>query len=328
MYIHMKKYKPLNKRVYGLIGVSAIQSNFNADFSGQVRRTASERIMATDVCLKYPYRHFWDMLGEQVFTFKRNIFKGDKLTAKDCTENFESLFGLKLGKSCSQRTVIEKLFTTIDSRQFGFTFPVTNYNLSAVGPVQFSQGYNIFEDAVPDCIDNLAPYRNSKKETTTNDETDLNSVKGAASLGNTYICEEAHYMYHFSIDQFANKKLYDAGIESAVYTQEDYDAFKDMSLQAVTAYNSRSKAGCSNELAVFIECKPLTTMKELNQLITFTKGYDGDLNTFEFQFLDLLNGKKDSILSVEVYYDTTTTHKPVCIEGTKYFDINTKAEIV
>ena len=46
----MEKY---NKRIFGSIVVKAINSNYNADFSGQPRTLPNGKVYATDKALKY-----------------------------------------------------------------------------------------------------------------------------------------------------------------------------------------------------------------------------------------------------------------------------------
>ena len=47
-----------NNRVFGLALIKSINSNFNADFTGQPRTLPDGRIYATDKALKYSIRHF------------------------------------------------------------------------------------------------------------------------------------------------------------------------------------------------------------------------------------------------------------------------------
>ena len=60
-----------NNRVYGFAIVKSVNSNYNADFSGQPRKLPNGKVYATDKALKYSIRNYWkNALGEKVFYFK------------------------------------------------------------------------------------------------------------------------------------------------------------------------------------------------------------------------------------------------------------------
>ena len=44
----------MNKRVYGVLGISAIMANWNADFTGYPKMTSYGNIFGSDKALKYP----------------------------------------------------------------------------------------------------------------------------------------------------------------------------------------------------------------------------------------------------------------------------------
>ena len=46
----------MKKRVYGIIGVSSLMSNWNADFTGNPKSTLDGRIFGSDKALKYSFR--------------------------------------------------------------------------------------------------------------------------------------------------------------------------------------------------------------------------------------------------------------------------------
>jgi CRISPR/Cas system type I-B associated protein Csh2 (Cas7 group RAMP superfamily) len=60
-----------NNRVYGAAIIKSINSNYNADFSGQPRKLPNGTVYATDKALKYSIRNYWKKaLKENVFFFK------------------------------------------------------------------------------------------------------------------------------------------------------------------------------------------------------------------------------------------------------------------
>ena len=55
----------MDKRVYGVIGVSSKMANWNADFSGYPR-SLSDGTILVDKALKYPMRKMWTNEGKKV----------------------------------------------------------------------------------------------------------------------------------------------------------------------------------------------------------------------------------------------------------------------
>ena len=61
----MKKEKrKMDKRVYGVIGISSIMANWNADFSGYPKSLSDGTIFGSDKALKYPMKKMWDNEGK------------------------------------------------------------------------------------------------------------------------------------------------------------------------------------------------------------------------------------------------------------------------
>ena len=46
----------MNKRVYGVIGISSIMANWNADFSGYPKSLSDGTVFGSDKALKYPMK--------------------------------------------------------------------------------------------------------------------------------------------------------------------------------------------------------------------------------------------------------------------------------
>ena len=49
----------MDKRVYGVIGISSIMANWNADFSGYPKSLSDGTIFGSDKALKYPMKKFY-----------------------------------------------------------------------------------------------------------------------------------------------------------------------------------------------------------------------------------------------------------------------------
>ena len=51
----------MNNRVYGVVGIKSIMSNWNADFSGRCKTTTDGKIFGSDKAFKYPIKKMWQM---------------------------------------------------------------------------------------------------------------------------------------------------------------------------------------------------------------------------------------------------------------------------
>ena len=60
----------MNKRVYGVLGISSIMANWNADFSGYPKTTSDGETFGSDKALKYPMKKMWDNEGKKVLYIK------------------------------------------------------------------------------------------------------------------------------------------------------------------------------------------------------------------------------------------------------------------
>ena len=60
----------MNKRVYGVIGISSIMANWNADFSGYPKSLSDGTVLGSDKALKYPMKKMLQNEGEKVLYIK------------------------------------------------------------------------------------------------------------------------------------------------------------------------------------------------------------------------------------------------------------------
>lgn len=309
-----------NKRVYGVIGISSVMSNWNADFFHRPKTTINGDIFGSDKALKYPMKRMWENSGEKVLAIKSYIIpdnntngkEKNKLQPRDLEERYEYIFG-KIDKDTPSRDVLKNLFKAVDVMNFGTTFAVSGQNISITGAVQIGQGFNKYKDANIHTQDILSPYRNSNEKS----EDNTNST-----LGTKIVTDEAHYFYPFSINPQNYSDYESLGIEGFEgYTQEAYLLFKKAALISATAFNTNSKSGCENEFALFIECKEDSKMylPSLDDFIDFAKGKDGNKNTISLEKLGkLLENRKTEITQIEIYYNPFTTELtiPHSIEAT------------
>lgn len=307
------------KRVYGVIGVSSIMSNWNADFTGRPKSTSDGVIFGSDKSLKFSLKNYWVNQGEKVLyikSYKINEKEG-KMQPKELGERYQEIFNMELSKKSKTVDVLRNLFSTVDVMNFGATFAVEGQNIGLTGVVQIGQGMNKYEDTAIEVQDILSPFRNSNKENA-----------DASSLGSKIVSNEAHYFYPFSVnpnnyDEYAN---FIVGFNG--YTEEAYIKFKKASLLGATALNTNSKSGCYNNFALFVVCKEeeLLYLPHLDQYIEFTKqdnAYIIDMTKVE----ELLKPYHNKLEGIELYYNPLTTSIVTVTDMFLYKNIFTEEEI-
>jgi conserved hypothetical protein len=285
----------MKKRVYGIIGVSSLMSNWNADFTGNPKSTLDGRIFGSDKALKYSFRKLWNDQGRKVLYFK--TLKKDNLQPMELDEKYEELFGegeksgSKKAKGDKELIVLSNLFNTVDGKQFGITFPSKKYSqFSVTGAVQIKQGFNFYKNTV-NIQDVLSPFKNSNNKDADN-----------SSIGKMIFTDETHYFYPFIINPMAYKEYENLGLTNG-YTEEDYKLFKETALKSVTALNSASKFGCSNEFALFIETDEFLDMPVIDRFLSYEKRTNESKAKIKFNLNSVLELYKKDIKKVEVYYN-------------------------
>jgi len=281
------------KRAYGIIGVRAIMSNWNADFTGRPKTTSEGQIFGSDKALKYPMKRMWDNEGKKVLYLKSYIEDKKGFRPKTLKERYEELFG-KLEKKAKTTEVLKNLFDCIDVKNFGATFAEEGQNLSITGAVQFGQGFNKFENTNIEIQDILSPFADPKK-VKSSEENEDEEVK-QSTLGTKIMVDEAHYFYGFSVNP-NNYKEYMGMIEGFDgYTEKDYEEFKRVAKTAVTQFATNSKFGCDNEFALFVEYDTDKYLPDLSEYIMF----DSEKREVDLSVIEELIGDNTK---VEVYAD-------------------------
>ena len=289
----------MSKRVYGVVGIKSKMANWNADFSGRPKTTSDGNIFGSDKAFKYPIKKMWEAEGKKVLYIKSYKNEKDNLQARTLAERFEQIFGKKVKDIKDKKEVIKHLFSAVDVQNFGATFAEEKNNISITGAVQVGQGLNKYEESTTETIEILSPFTDSKKEDAKN-----------TSIGKKIVSNEAHYFYPFSVNP-ENYNIYTNEIEELEgYTKKAYEEFKKGCLVAATAYNTNSKAGCENELAIFVECKENSKLylANLDQYIDFEKQDNKDKIDIT-RLMEILNKEnvKQEIDKIEIYYNSLTT---------------------
>lgn len=314
----------MNKRIFGVIGIVSIMSNWNADFTGYPKTISTGEIFGSDKALKYPMKKMWSNEGEKVLYIKSMKLSESKkgevdLVPRSLKERYEYLFNEPdLKKSKDSKKVLTNLFSATDVKNFGATFAEEGNNISITGAVQIGQGFNKYEESYAEEQQILSPFRDASDKGKDKDEA-KNST-----LGTKIVSNEAHYFYPFTINPSAYNEFIELGVTDG-YTEEDYKKFKEAALNSATSFATNAKVGCENEFALFVETKSNTYLPTLSEYIKFKK--DEDKNTITLTCGDLLNSLKDEVVLVEIYYNPYTTIVDTDIKGVKKYNIFTKQEV-
>lgn len=314
----------MNKRVYGVIGISSKMANWNADFTGYPKTTSNGEVFGSDKALKYPMKKMWDENGEKVLYIKsmRLAKKEDKkkgtvestLVPRTLKERYEQIFSVEdLKKSKDTTEVLKNLFDSIDVKNFGATFAEEGNNISITGAVQIGQGLNKYRETAADEQQILSPFKDSKDEDAKN-----------STLGTKIVSNEAHYFYPFAINPLAYKEYKELEVTEG-YTEEDFKKFKSAALVSATSYATNAKIGCENEFALFVETEQDLYLPNLSQYIEFEKSENKDI--IKVKCGNLLNKLGNRVKSIEIYHNPYTTNIETDIEGAKVLDIFTQAEV-
>lgn len=312
----------MNKRVYGVIGISSIMANWNADFSGYPKTISDGRTFGSDKALKYTMKKMWENEGKKVLYMKSMKFaeKNEGLVPRTLLERYAELFGEPDEKEAKDtKKILENLMSAVDVKNFGATYAAKGNNIAITGAVQIGQGFNEYADTEAQVQQILSPFRDGTK-----DKEDDGEAKNS-TLGSKIVSDEAHYFYPFAINPMAYKELAEDLKVTDGYTLEDYENFKRTSLVCATSYATNAKEGCENEFALFVETSQDTYLPNLTSYLSFKK--NDDKNVISLSLGAILKELKERIFSVEIYYNPDTTKLEHDIEDAKVFHIVTQKEV-
>lgn len=321
----------MNKRVYGVLGISSIMANWNADFSGYPKTTSDGKTFGSDKAFKYPMKKMWDNQGKKVVYIKSMCFDTDKkgeisLIPKTLKQRYEQVFDVADLKQCKDgKQVLTNLFQAVDIKNFGATFAEAGMNFSITGAVQFGQGFNKYEDTDPQEQPILSPFR----DPSASGKNETGDEAKNSTLGTKIVSNEAHYFYPFCINPLAYKEFVELGVTDG-YTDADYLEFKNAALTAATSFATNAKAGCENEFGLFVETEEDLYLPSLAEYIEFTKcdDVDGGKNVIRITCTELFAQVKERIHAIEIYYNPYTTRiQPENLEGAVYYNIFTQKEV-
>lgn len=320
----------MNKRIYGILGISSVMANWNADFTGYPKTISTGEVFGSDKAFKYPIKRMWENQGEKVLYIKSMKLSQEKegqvnLVPRSLKERYEYLFDEKdLKQNNDSKKLLTNLFSAIDVKNFGATFAEEGNNISITGAVQIGQGFNKYEDSFAEEQQILSPFRDASVKPGKKDKNEEQEEAKNSTLGSKIVSNEAHYFYPFTVNPSAYKEFEELGVTDG-YTEEDYKKFKEAALCAATSFATNSKVGCENEFALFVETQGNLYLPNLCEYAKFEKGEEK--STITLKCGDLLNSLKDRILAIEIYYNPYTTEINTDIEGAKKLNIYTKQEV-
>lgn len=308
-------------RVFGCAIVKAINSNYNADFSGQPRTLPNGVVYATDKAYKYAVKNYLKDVSsnEKIFYFKS---LNANLNPISLDETYKKHFGdypKGTGKEKDKivkTAVARNLLNCLDIRLFGATF-AGETNISIHGPVQVNHGVNIWKENNIYSEQITSPFANKSD--------DPEAEKGMTTIGRQSKLEEGHYLHHFSINP---KNLIDvtalSGEEAPKLSEDDISKLKEAMRRGVTWYDSASKAGSENEMLVWVQLNESSKIV-LPNFTTLIKLEDQKNNEkYLYDFADLtteLTKFSNEIEFVEVYYNKQTVSLKNIPTNTKENDL-------
>lgn len=287
-------------RVFGCVIIKSINSNYNADFSGQPRKLPNGVVYATDKALKYSIRNYWkSALNEKILYFKT---LDDRMIPHDLVGLYYETFKTEV-KNDEKKVVLKNLLSSLDVKFFGATFApkgtgVEKKNISIHGSTQITHGVNRFDENFIFTEQIMAPFRTPGEEN--------EAEKGNTTLGAQSKLKEGHYVHHFSINP-KNIEEDCTRVSSEGLTEEDINKLKEGLSKGVSYYDSASKAGTDNELLLWVQLKKgsKSVLPSFVEMVDVNEKREIDLKKIK----ELL--KKPHIISeiekIELYYNSVTT---------------------
>jgi len=286
-----------SNRIYGAALIKAINSNYNADFSGQPRTLPNGVVYATDKALKYAIKNFIkeNYPSEKVFYFKRF---NEEFIPYSLDDAFAAAFP-EHKDEIDKKIIAKDLLSCIDIRLFGATFAKKakkNVAISIHGPGQITHGVNVWHENNFYSEQIMSPFRNPNED---------NEDNMATTLGRQSRLHEGHYLHHFSVNPKNLEEILElAGNEAKTLTADDIAKLKEALQKGVTYYDSAAKAGCENELLVWVILKPESklVMPNFTQLMKMSKEKVDDKVQLDLAELKkVVDANKNEIEAVEIY---------------------------
>ena len=303
-----------NNRVFGAAIVKAVNSNYNADFSGQPRTLPNGQVYATDKAFKYTIKNYLKdaYKNEKIFYFKRLNEDFNPLTLE---KTYEKVFPESAG---GKKAVAKDILSCIDVRLFGATFAMKatggNVAISIHGPMQINHGVNIWHENNIFSEQITAPFSSPGDKD-----------KGMTTIGRQSKLEEGHYLHHFSVNPKNLEEIVKiAGEDANDLTEEDINKLKEAMRRGATYYDSAAKAGTENELLIWVQLEENSklVLSNFTQLISMKEEkQDGKVVLDLAELSSVLKKHSGEIEKIEIYRNDASViidNKP---ENTSIFDL-------
>jgi len=291
-----------SNRIYGAALIKAINSNYNADFSGQPRTLPNGVVYATDKALKYAIKNFIkeNYPFEKVFYFKRF---NEEFIPYSLDDAFAAAFPMHKDEK-DKKIIAKDLLSCIDIRLFGATFAKKskdNVAISIHGPVQITHGVNVWHENNFYSEQIMSPFRNPNEK---------NEDNTATTLGRQSRLHEGHYLHHFSVNPKNLEEILElAGNDANTLKDDDISKLKEALQKGVTYYDSAAKVGCENELLVWVTLKPESklVMPNFTQLMKMSKEkVDGKVQLDMSELKKVSDANKNEIEAFEIYLNNAS----------------------
>ena len=300
----MSENKKFKNRAYGFAVVKAINSNYNADFSGQPRTLPNGQVYATDKALKYRVRNYLKDVypNEKVFYFKRLNSELNPLSLDHAyTMVFSEHKDLDAKHKDTKSIVIKDILSCIDIRLFGSTFAKKakggNIALSLHGPVQINHGVNIWSEGNIFSEQITSPFN-----------SDANSKNEQTTIGRQSKLEEGHYVHHFSINPKNIEEIASHGQEGTqTLSENDIKLLKEGLRKGATYYDSAAKAGTENEMLFYVELNEGSklVLPNFTEMVIIKDKKDGGKRYFDLSAIKTeLNKHTSDISKCEIYFNS------------------------
>lgn len=290
-------------RVFGCALVKAINSNYNADFSGQPRTLPNGVVYATDKAFKYAIKNYLkDVYPQEIIFYFKSL--NENLNPLSLDETYVRHFGdypKGTGKDKDKvlkSNVARNLLRCLDIRLFGATF-AGETNISVHGPVQINHGVNIWKENNIFTEQITSPFSNKAN--------DPEAEKGMTTIGRQSKLEEGHYLHHFSVNPGNLSDIVSlSGEDADTLSDADITKLKEAMRRGVTWYDSASKAGSENEMLIWVELKEdsKVVLPNFSNLIVLESEKENGKYVYDMVLLkEVLDNNKSEIKSIEVYYN-------------------------
>lgn len=281
---------------------------------------------ATDKAFKYSIKKYLKDAYENVDVFYMKTLN-DNLNPRSLDERYENLFGpiSKEEAKKKKKEIAKNLLSCLDVKLFGATFAGCT-NVSVHGPVQINHGINIWKDNYIYSEQITSPFRNEASNKASNTDDDPDTENSMTTIGRQSRLEEGHYLHHFSVNPGNLDDISNIVGEGVKLSAADIEKLKVGMRRGVTWYDSASKAGCENEMLVWVELKEGSklVLPSFATLINLEEEKDKDNGKCVYDFEALTNKLEDiksSVESVEVYYNKQTCILKNLTKEVKQYDI-------